>query len=295
MKRRLGITITSLVLCALAVLLVFRVHKLSTEPIFDNNASSDAVEPKIAKETFNVLLIGVDKSGKLADAIMLVNVDEANKKIKMLSIPRDTKVYMEGRYRKINSCYMSGVDCLIDSVKMLTGVRINYYAAIMPGTLAAIVDSLGGVEFTIEKNMYYSDPAQDLYINLKKGTQTLNGEQAEQYCRYRQYFMGDYERTQAQQKFFTALFEQKLNAKNITKLYDIYNAVFDKLETNVTLSDIVSNISVAKILKDGGQIESYNAPGHYNDMEKEGISYYIIEDEYLNELRTLCKTNFKIH
>lgn len=295
MKRRLGITITSLALCVLAVILVLRVHKLSTEPIFDNNASSDAIDTSTPNKAFNVLLIGVDKSGKLADAIMLVNVDEANKKIKMLSIPRDTKVYMEGRYRKINSCYMSGVDCLIDSVKMLAGVRINYYAAIRPGTLAAIVDSLGGVEYTVEKNMYYSDPYQDLYINLKKGTQTLNGDQAEQYCRYRRYFMGDYERAQAQQRFFTALFEQKLNTKNITKIYDVYNAVSDKIETNVTISDIVSNIGVAKILKDGGQIETFDCPGEYNDMEKEGISYYLIEDEHLNEFRNICKTHFKIN
>ncbi len=292
--KRFGIVVTSIAICLLAILLILRVHKISTEPIFENEASPEAVEPVNTGKAFNVLLIGADASGKLADAIMLVNVNEPEQKISMLSIPRDTKVYMEGRYRKINSCYMSGVDCLIDSVKQLTGVTINYYAAINPGTLAAIVDSLGGVELTIDKNMYYADPAQNLYINLKKGTQTLNGQQAEQYCRYRQYLMGDYERAQAQQKFFKALFEQKLNAKNITKLYDVYNAVSDKLKTNVTISDIASNIGVMKMLKSDSQIECYDAPGHYNDMETEGISYFLIYDKYLNELRTVCNEHFKV-
>ena len=273
-----SIKIVGVVLCILSIVLILRVYDISTKPIFKDDVSAETLESAESKKPFNVLLIGADASGKLADAIMIVNVDEANKKIKMLSVPRDTKVYMEGRYRKINSCYMSGTDCLIDSVKQLTGVTINYYAAIEPGTLAAIVDSLGGVEYNVERNMYYYDPVQNLYINLKKGQQTLSGDQAEQYCRYRHYLMGDYERTQAQQRFFKALFEQKLNAKNITKVYDIYNILKNKLSTNVTIADIVSNIGVMKMLKSNASIECYDAPGHYNDMEKEGISYYIIEE-----------------
>jgi len=289
MKRKIiGITI-----CLLAIAVLFGVHRLVTRPIFKDDVDSEVLDPVKTKTPFNALLIGVDASGKLADAIMLVNVNEAEQKISMLSIPRDTKVYMEERYRKINSCYMSGIDCLIDAVKQLTGASINYYAAIQPGTLGAIVDSLGGIEYTVEKNMYYSDPVQNLYINIKKGPQTLNGQQAEHYCRYRQYITGDYERTQAQQRLFKALFEQKLNAHNITKIYDIYNALKDKVQTNVTLADIVSNIGVMKMLKSDMSIECHECPGNYNDMHKEGISYYLIENKDLNSLRKLCYVNFK--
>ena len=105
--------------------------------------------------------------------------------------------------------------------------------------------------------------------------------------------MGDYERTQAQQRFFKALFEQKLNAKNITKVYDLYEALKDKVKTNVTISDIVSNIGVMKMLKAETTIECLECPGNYNDMHKEGISYYLIEDKELNSLRKLCYVNFK--
>ncbi len=291
--KRIRFKIIAIVFCVLAIVLAFHIQKITTLPIFKNDASPEAVEPVESKKPFNVLLIGADVSGKMADAIMLININEENGKISLLSIPRDTKVYMEGRYRKINSCYMSGIDCLIDSVKQLTGATINFYAAIEPGTLGAIVDSLGGVEYDVERNMYYSDPSQNLYINLKKGPQVLNGSQAEQYCRYRQYIMGDYERTQAQQRFFKALFEQKLTAKNITKLYDVYNAVEDKLKTNISISDIVTNVGVMKMLKSDATIECYDCPGGYNDMHKEGISYYIIENKDLNQLRKLCYVNFK--
>ncbi len=293
--KRVYSKIVGIVICLLAIVSIFYIRKITTLPIFKNDVSSESVEPVQSKQPFNVLLIGSDASGKIADAIMLININESEGKISLLSIPRDTKIYVNGKYRKINSSYVQGADSLIDSVKQLTGVTINYYAAIEPGTLGAIVDSLGGVEYTVEKDMHYSDPAQDLYIDLKKGTQMLNGQQAEQYCRYRQYVMGDYERTQAQQRFFKALFEQKLNTKNITKIYSLYNTLEGKLQTNVTISDIIKNIGIVKMLKDGAQIQCYDCPGEFNDMKRDGISYYIIENKDLNNLRNLCIEEFKIN
>ena len=194
---------------------------------------------------FNVLLIGTDKSSVRTDAIMLVNVNKQNKTISMLSIPRDTKVTVNDKTCKINVCFAKGgVDLLAENVKKLTGAPINYYAVIKPGMLGDIVDCLGGVEYTVEKDMKYTDESQDLYINLKKGKQILNGDQAEQYCRYRSYVMGDLERTRAQQKFFKALFEQKLKLKYVTKIKSVYDAMSNNLESNVTLKDSMYQIDL---------------------------------------------------
>ena len=60
--------------------------------------------------------------------------------------------------------------------------------------------------------------------------------------------MGDITRTQSQQKFFKALFEQKLNIKYATKINDIYDIMCDKVKTNVTMKDIIFNMSVLQII-----------------------------------------------
>ena len=292
MKRLIRSAIGLVIIVCVAVL-VIRTSSLMADPLFEDVSDPQSVDVQKSEQKFNALLVGVDNSGLLADAIMIVNVNKENSTINLLSIPRDTKIYYKGRYCKINSCYGDGIDVLIDEVKKLTGVYLNYYAVITPDTLSTVVDALGGVEYTVEKDMYYSDPEQNLNIELKKGKQTLNGTQAEQYCRYRQYVMGDYQRMQAQHRFFKALLEQKLNVKYIPKIYGLYTELEQKIKTNVSLADIVSNIDVMKLLS-SGSVNCYDTPGEYNDMQKEGVSYYIIKDKNLNELRQICTTFFKI-
>lgn len=287
-------------LCVILITVIaVKLYGALSEPIFDTGIDDVAIPltnidySKEAKSSFNALLIGTDASGELTDALMLVNIDKKDKTISMLSIPRDTKIKVDGKNRKINSCYRKGgLDLLLSEIKNLTQAPIHYYAIIEPGALADIVDSLGGVQYNVEQNMHYSDPAQDLYIDLEKGEQLLSGDQAEQYCRYRSYTMGDIERTQCQQKFFKALFEQKLNIKYVTKLSPLYNAVSENVKTNITFRDIVENITVMQMITDESQIRTFETPGTFNDMKKEGVSYYLIKGKHLSELRTICIDNF---
>ena len=294
MKKTIIRSAVFVIVAVACVALVSMLYTKLADPLFDNIANGESLDVKKSDDSFNILLVGLDNSEKLADAIMLVNVNKTTQKISMLSIPRDTKIYSDGKYKKINSTYASGIDELIGEVKRLTDAQINYYAVIRPGALATIVDSLGGVEVDIAGDMKYSDPAQDLYINLKKGRQTLNGEQAEQYCRYRQYVMGDLDRTKAQQNFFSELFCQKMSAGYVTKVTSLFNDLKDKIYTNVSFDDIVSNIDVMQMLSSSSQVECFDIPGEYNDMTREKVSYYLIEDKDLDALKDICKTHFKI-
>lgn len=294
MKKTIIRSVVFVVVAVVCVVAASMLYANITDPLFDNIASGESLDVKKSEDSFNILLVGLDNSEKLADAIMLVNVNKSTQKINMLSIPRDTKIYSDGKYKKINSSYASGIDALIEEVKTLTDTQINYYAVIRPGALAVIVDSLGGVEVDVAADMKYSDPAQDLYINLKKGRQLLNGKQAEQYCRYRQYVMGDLDRTKAQQNFFFEMFYQKLTASYVTKVTQLFNDLKDKIYTNVSFDDIVSNIDVMQMLSSSSQIECFDTPGEYNDIKRERISYYIIENEHLDDLKSICKKHFEI-
>jgi len=293
--------VTVFVLLLISVIIVISLYlykNINDTLLFDSGIEDgetlsylDTNEDKMS--AFNVLLIGTDASGQMTDALMLVNVDKAEKKIRMLSIPRDTKVTAEGKICKINSCYLrGGLDLLFEEIKQLTNAPIHYYALIEPGTLAGMVDSLGGVEYEVERDMYYSDPSQNLFIDLKSGKQVLSGDQAEQYCRFRSYVMGDITRTQCQQKFLKALFEQKLNFSYVTKVYDLYKAIRGSIKTNISFKDIADNLSIMQMLKHESQIECIDTPGNYNDMQKEGVSYYLIRDKSLEELRLLCVEKF---
>lgn len=295
-KRKSKFTLILLLLVAVVITLIIYKINASLENYHFGKPSEQMlvnIDSVTDKSSFNALLVGVDKSGLLADAIMLVNVNKDTETIRLISVPRDTKVTVNGKKRKINSCYAKGgVDLLIEEVKELTQAPVNYYAVIEPGTLSKIVDCLGGVEYEVEQDMKYSDPTQDLYIDLKAGKQILDGDKAEQYCRYRSYAMGDLQRTQSQQKFFKALFEQKLKLKYVTKLKAVFDVAMENLESNVTIQDVTSNIAVMKMISDGSQIEIFDVPGEFNDMRKEGVSYYLIRNEHLAELREICKTYF---
>ena len=289
----LTVIMTLLVTAAIAVV-GYNAYKKFSSPMFDDgNANAETNISKNAGKSFNALLIGTDAGGYNTDAIMIVRVDRETGEIHMLSIPRDTRVSVDGKRCKINSCYYTGgISLLAGKIRELTDIEINYYAIIQPGTLAQIVDCLDGVDYNVESDMHYSDPSQDLYIDLKAGQQTLNGDQAEQYCRYRSYLMGDITRTQCQQKFFKALFEQKLNVKYATKINEIYDIISENVKTNVSLKDIMSNISVLQMIGSESSIRCFETPGTYNDMKKDGVSYYLIEDEYVDELKKLCAEYF---
>ena len=282
------------VTCSLLLGIVFggiKIYKFLNKPV--STETKSATTDKVLGGSFNVLLMGCDVSTVRTDTIMLVNVDRENKTIKMLSIPRDTKVKIGSHYQKINaSVPIGGIDMIIKNVKFLTGVPIHYYMMISPGTLASIVDAVGGVEYNVERRMKYSDPVQDLYIDLQPGQQTLTGDQAEQYCRFRSYLMGDIERTKAQERFMKALLEQKLKLEYVSKASEIYDAVSEKIKTNITPMTILNNISVAKMFAQGCNIQSFETPGDYNDMHVDGVSYWIFSDEDEAELLEICKNNF---
>ena len=66
------------------------------------------------------------------------------------------------------------------------------------------MDRIGGVDMYVAYDMYYSDPEQNLYINIKQGQQTLMGKDAEGFVRYRSgYIMADIARGDAQKMFIS--------------------------------------------------------------------------------------------
>lgn len=237
-------------------------------------------------QPYNILVLGVDVEARLTDVMMLCQIDTVNHKMNMLSIPRDTRVSINGRMTKINSAYHSGVEQTIKSVKELTSLPIHYYYLVNTTAFRDAIDAVDGVDFEVPRDMDYEDPLQNLYIHLKKGYQHLDGNKAEQLVRFRRYPNGDLGRIEVQHNFFSALIEQKLAAKYVLKIPELYSIISENSSTNMRVVDM---LSAGKQLLgiDKSDYSTYTVPGEAKTID--GISYFI---PYSNELNQLVSTVF---
>jgi LCP family protein required for cell wall assembly len=148
----------------------------------------------------NVLLIGKDynhnKKGTLyttgarSDTLILLSLDLTKRQVSALSIPRDTYVEyphgLPGRRDKVNAAYAwGGAKLAMKTVGDLLGVVPDHYIALKPDAVKTIVDQLGGVEVETIDKMKYDDRWAGLHIDLPAGKQTLNGDQAVGFTRFR--------------------------------------------------------------------------------------------------------------
>jgi len=202
-----------------------------------------ATEFKDSKRV-NILLLGNTDEG-LSDTIMLVSFDPESKTAAIISIPRDTYYPRQGysagsSWNKINAVFHEGARASCEAIHdLLVGIPINYYAVCDYDGVAKIIDAMGGVPFYVPQDMYYSEPGQNLLIDLKEGEQILNGAKAVQYLRFRNgqngtkgYFNGDIGRIEAQQSFVQAALKQ---AMRLDKLPAVAQTAFENVDSDITL------------------------------------------------------------
>ena len=286
---------------SLAVIILASVFALSMGGIFSVNITDEYTEEYIepvdeVTGKINVLLLGVDNEGLRTDTIIVASFDTDDGTVNMLSIPRDTRMYVGSRYQKINAAHaiskkngkIAGPEGAIEAVTRLTGIPINYYVEFSFKAFRETIDALGGVYFDVPQNMDYEDPVQDLYIHLNKGYQHLDGDKAEQLVRFRRYPEGDIKRVRVQQDFIKQVADQKLNAGIIGKLPELYKTLSQNIKTNFSFADITKyatplmNLSLENIT-------TYALPGRYSGSEYEA-SYWLAD---IRETKILVETVFK--
>lgn len=278
------------ILKLLIVLLIFTIIIICSINLYANiteqhliraDGSKEIVQGK--KEYISALICGVNDN--LTDMIMYVKYDVKNGKLFILSIPRDT--YVENEYcygNKINAIYRGeNIVPLVNEVQELLGENIDYYVIFDTKLVNELVDEIGGVKVEVPFDMKYDDPTQDLHIDLKAGTQILNGKQAEGFVRFRHnndmsvaYAMGDLGRIETQQEFMKAFAKEMINPVNIFKIKSIVSLVLDETKTNITVDDIIRYVlDVAKL--DISNIITKTASGTPKYIN--GISYFLLDEE----------------
>jgi LCP family protein required for cell wall assembly len=240
----------------------------------------------------NILLLGLD-AGTIgaseehnrhrSDTMMVFSIDRDKKDIKVLSIPRDTRVKIPGvGVEKINAAMaFGGPDLAVKTVKDFLGIPIHNYVVVNYKGFKEIVDALGGVEINIEKPMKYDDNAGNLHIDLKPGLQVLNGDKAEQFVRFRHYPGGDLDRVKAQQKFIEAVGKTILKPSTLLKLPKIINTVQENVETDIGPLEIAGLANFARQVGTDN-IKTFILPGEGKYIS--GVSYFIPFQSQMNDM-----------
>jgi len=219
----------------------------------DDSSSSTVINGKIEGDSplidernhkddfFTAIIAGTDKDGTRTDTILVAALDVENKTLSLLSIPRDTRSYMEnGKYHKINAAHNKGIERMQEEIENTIGFVPDKYVVINYEAFEQMIDAIGGVEIEVEQDMYYVDPDQDLMIDIKAGLQKLDGEDALKYMRFRSgYVDADLGRIKAQQKMFSAVAKAMFTPTALLKIPEIANILSDNVETDLTFNEII--------------------------------------------------------
>ncbi len=202
---------------------------------------------------YTVLILGRDTGGGgNTDTMLLASYDVTNQKATVMSIPRDTMVNVSWDIKRINSVYNwygggeKGIQNLYKEISQLVGFEPDYQVIVEWEAVGQIVDAMGGVWFDVPRDMNYDDPYQDLSIHQEKGYRLLSGDDAMQVLRYRHdndmhygYPDGDLGRIKTQQAFLSAMVEQLLQIKNITKINQFIEVFRNNVETDLSFQNIL--------------------------------------------------------
>nr|WP_269144143.1 LCP family protein [Clostridium guangxiense] len=230
---------------------------------------------------------GIDNAAQRTDTIMVISYDPSLKTIKVISIPRDTKIKINGKNAKINSSVpIGGAKYLADSIENMMGININYYMQVDYTAFRNIIDAIGGIDVNIENEMNYDDPAQNLHIHFTKGSQHLDGQKAEEFFRWRKnndgtgFAEGDIGRIKSQHNFIEAVVQKLKTKRAIFKLPAILKAIAKNTKTNMSASEIVKYGSAAlKVNKNNITMSTIKGTSMYIN----GVSYFVYNSKSNNQ------------
>lgn len=292
-----------LILIILVGLFAYRTYKnggglsgmLATVIGHDENTKKNLQEIKVL-----ILGVSTDLDSELTDTIMVASYNPNTQTANLLSIPRDT---FTGKYKnkatasqKLNCLYniSRNPQKTLEAVNEITGLDIEYYVLVRTEALIKLVDAIGGVEFNVPINMYYTDKTQDLVIDLKAGTQKIDGNKAEQLLRFRhnndgtsypiEYGDNDFGRMRTQRDFIMTTLKQTLKPGNIFKIGQILEIANENVETNLELSYVKDYIPYA-VEFNTENLKTATLPGTTPDMkETNNVSVFIVDKKETEKL-----------
>lgn len=194
----------------------------------------------------NILLVGCDSrdevQGNRSDTVILLSIDQKNKKLKLTSFLRDSFVYIpeKGFSNKLNSTFnYGGFNMLMDTLEYNFKIKIDNYVMVDFNAFRQLVNLLGGitVDGVTEKEARYMRDEVKI-PSVKEGTNHMNGKTALWYCRIR-YVDNDFRRTERQRKVIMSIID-KATKTDIFTLMNICKEVVPNISTDISTPELLS-------------------------------------------------------
>lgn len=263
-RRRNTIFIVEIVLLLILAVVLFFMSKLSK--IEKTKLDMDKIEVnedisqesrKIMKGYQTIAMFGLDNrsNGNLSqgrsDVIMLANINNDTKEVKLVSVYRDTYLDTgDGIFQKCNAAYAKGgPEQAISMLNVNLDLNITDYVTVDFNSIIECVDLLGGVDMEItddeaslmtgyirELNELTGNKAENL---TQGGTYTLNGVQACAYARIRYGGGDDYRRTERQRTVLTAMVK-KAQQSDLTTVNKLINEVCGDIQTSFSNAELLA-------------------------------------------------------
>lgn len=259
-----------------------------------------AVDPSI--DNVSVLIMGVDENEHRdnaaqarTDALMVATFNKDERSINIVSIPRDSLVYIPevGYEDKINHAHaFGGAKATIETVENLLEIPIDYYVRVNFHAFVDVVDALNGItvdvpyEFKESNSMDKRDS-----IHLKPGIQTVNGEEALALARTRK-LDNDIERGKRQQEIMKAIINKATSISSLLSYDDMLEAVGDNMTTNMTFSVIKTFIMYGTT---GGELSINTKTLEGYDYKPRYVYYWALDQNSLAETKTMLQDHLELN
>ncbi|KHE72720.1 LCP family protein [Halobacillus sp. BBL2006] len=248
----------------------------------------------------SVLFVGIDDSEKRSsnatrsDALVLATFNDDDKSIKMVSIPRDSYTYIPevGYKDKITHAHaFGGIDATVASVEQMFNVPVDYYVRLNFNSFIEVVNSIGGITYDVPFDITEQNSSDKAgAIELKKGYQTLNGEEALALARTRKYD-SDLARGQRQMDLIQEIVRQSMTTSSINNFNEILNSISNNLKTNLTFDEMISFKDYV-LEKQGLSFEKMQLQGE--GMRKDGVWYYNVYEDSLLSTKSELRTHLEL-
>lgn len=232
--------------------------------------------PLRLNDRVNVLIIGIDVTlgdkrqvlnVSRSDSLILTSFDPERRRMYAVSIPRDTRVEIPGHGTdKINAAYAYGGPRLTTrTVEKFLGVKIDFYVKLGPQSFMNLIDAVGGVDIDVEKDMKYTDTWAGYTIDLKKGFQHLNGQQATGYIRFRHDALGDIGRVERQRKVMQTLLHKMKQPSTVLAAPKLLEAFSENTQTDLTPAELMT-LGVFVLRSGSNPLQETTLPGNFAPM-----------------------------
>lgn len=252
------------------------------------------------KDKISFLFMGIDArdtaeftKNSRTDSLMVATLNKEDHTVKLLSIPRDSYVYIPSMdtYTKINHAHTNGgTKSTVDTVEDLLDIQIDYYIKLNFKAFIEIIDVLNGVTVDVpyELKEQNSKGKKDA-IHLLPGKQSLNGEEALAFARTRKND-NDIERGKRQQEIIQAIVEKSTSLNSVLKYDEILDAIGLNMKTNLTFNELIelSKYGVSHKIK----IQTLTLEGM--DYQPDNTYYWQLDQESLEKTINILKEHLNL-